>query len=152
VGVLLLGIMTLLRVCSERYDFVFDLRERIKNLIFWNGTLRYILEGYMVLSMSAILNVAQGLDWSTHFTRFTSLISLAILIIVFLLPVQLTIFFRWKFKMFTDPEFLERFVDIIGDLSYRSKYSSYFLLIYCYRRLAQICLIIFGAEYAWLQI
>jgi len=28
-------------------------------------------------------------------------------------------------------------------LSYRSKYSSYFILIYCYRRLAQISLIVF---------
>jgi hypothetical protein len=54
--------------------------------------------------------------------------------------------------MFNDPEFFDKFKEIIGDLSYRNKYSSYFILIYCYRRLAQIMLIIFSAEYAWLQI
>jgi hypothetical protein len=59
-------------------------------------------------------------------------------------PVFLTIFFRWKFSMFNDPEFFDKFKDIISDLSYRSKYSSYFILIYCYRRLAQICLIVFS--------
>ena len=45
----------------------------------------------------------------------------------------------------TENTSIDKFKEIIGDLSYRNKYSSYFILIYCYRRLAQIMLIIFSA-------
>ena len=144
VGVLLLLLLIVCYSQSERFDCAFDITQRIKYQIFWNGTLRYFMEGYMAFSLNSLLNQVQGLDWSTHFTRLTSLFSVVILALVFLLPVFMTIFFRLKFSMFNDPEFFDKFKDIISDLSYRSKYSSYFILIYCYRRLAQICLIVFS--------
>ena len=143
VGLLLLLVLLVCRSQSERFECAFEITERIRYQIFWNGTLRYFMEGYMALSLNSMLDMVQGLDWSTHFARLTSLFTWVILALVFLVPVFLTIFFRWKFSMFNDPEFFDKFKEIISDLSYRSKYSSYFILIYCYRRLAQICLIVF---------
>ena len=144
VGILLLLVLLLCYCHRERFECAFEITERIRYQIFWNGTLRYFMEGYMALSLNSMLDLVQGLDWSSHFARLTSLFTWVILTMVFLVPVFLTIFFRWKFSMFNDPEFFDKFKDIISDLSYRSKYSSYFILIYCYRRLAQICLIVFS--------
>lgn len=143
VGLLLLLVLLVCRSQSERFECAFEITERLRYQIFWNGTLRYFMEGYMALSLNSMVDLVLGLDWSSHFTRFTSLSTYVILALVFIVPVFLTIFLRWKFSMFNDPEFFDKFEDIIGDLSYRSKYSSYFILIYCYRRLAQISLIVF---------
>jgi hypothetical protein len=56
VGVLLLLLLLVCSSLSERFDFAFEITQRIKYQIFWNGTLRYFMEGYMALSLNAMLN------------------------------------------------------------------------------------------------
>jgi len=103
VGLLLLLVLLVCRSQSERFECAFEITERLRYQIFWNGTLRYFMEGYMALSLNSMVDLVLGLDWSSHFTRFTSLSTYVILALVFIVPVFLTIFFRWKFSMFNDP-------------------------------------------------
>jgi hypothetical protein len=135
-GAVLLLVMLLLYCCSERFDYVFDVYYYLKYLIFWNGPIRYFFEGYMELSLISLLAVAEGLDWSTNFARMESLLVIAILALVFLLPILLTSYFRSRHSFFRDGEFLDKFKEVVEDLSHRRKNSPYFIAIYCYRRLA----------------
>jgi hypothetical protein len=135
-GAAILMVMLLLYCCSERFEYAFFAHYYLRYLIFWNGPLRYFLEGYMVFSLSSLLTVTRGLDWSNNLARMDSLLVIAILVLVFLLPIVLTTFFRFRFSLFRDGDFMDKFSDVVADLSHRSKHSSYFIAIYCYRRLA----------------
>jgi hypothetical protein len=108
-GTVLLMVMLLLYFCSERYEYAFVAHYYLRYLIFWNGPLRYFLEGYMVFSLSSLLAVTEGLDWSNNLARMDSLLVIAILALVFLLPIVLTTFFRFRFSLFRDGEFMDKF-------------------------------------------
>ena len=106
-GAVILIVMLLLYCCSERFEYAFLAHYYLRYLIFWNGPLRYFLEGYMVFSLSSLLAVTEGLDWTTNLARMNSLLVIAILALVFLLPMILTTYFRMRFSLFRDGEFMD---------------------------------------------
>ncbi len=101
------------------------------------------MEGYLELALASFLAWSKGLDWSTTFTRVSSLFTLANLAVIIVVPIIVSRYLHRNHSKFRDGEFLDRFSEVIGDLSYRSNLSPYFLSVFCYRRLFQVILIVY---------
>lgn len=149
-GAVLLATLILFYCCRDANDYIGAIYDNISHKIFWNGSIRYLIEGYMELLLGALLAVDDGLDWSTDFTRITSLFTVSTISVLVVGPFILSSYLKSKHRLFRDGEFLDRFKEVIGNLSWRSKLSPYFISIFCYRRLAQILLIMYCAKYPWL--
>jgi hypothetical protein len=73
--------------------------------------------------------------------------------VVFLLaPATMTTYFYRNYKNLREKSFLKRFSSVVENLNYRSKFSSFFISIFCYRRLFLQLLLVFGGKYPAIQI
>ncbi len=69
--VLLLPIFCLLRRVPDVYERIFCKHfieksiDKIYYILFWNSTFRYIIEGYLALTLESISFMNKGLDWTT---------------------------------------------------------------------------------------
>ena len=54
--------------------------------------------------------------------------------------------------MFRNKKFLRRFGSLVGDFNYRSKWSSMYIFIFCYRRLILVFLIVFLPTHPYAQV
>jgi hypothetical protein len=68
---LMLGLL-LCFILLRKASAVFDRNKCIKKIedllsytLFWNSTFRYIIEGYMALTLESLTLIRNGLDWST---------------------------------------------------------------------------------------
>ena len=64
----------------------------------------------------------------------------------------MTVYFAIKIKYFKNVSFLLRFGSVIGDLNHRNRLSPSYISIFCYRRLAEVSLIVFMSSYPYAQI
>ena len=142
-GAILLAILVMLYCLRNSNSIIGDIYDRIKYLIFWNSTIRFILEGYLDLALVSFMVWSNGLDWSTAFTRLAALFTLANLAVIIVVPIVVSRYLHCNHSKFRDGEFLDRFNEVIGDLSYRSNLSPYFIAVFCYRRLFQVILIVY---------
>ena len=72
----------------------------IKYKIFWNATLTYIMESYMLLTLKSLTSISNGLGWSNWASVFQSLFSIFTLTICIVAPAIMTIYFKINFKKF----------------------------------------------------
>jgi hypothetical protein len=64
-------------------------------------------------------------------------------------PMAMTLFFIFKIKYYRSELFIKRFGSIIKDLNFRSRFNSIYISTFCYRRLAEVVLIVFMAGYPY---
>jgi hypothetical protein len=109
--------------------------EKIKYNIFWNSTVRYLLESYIEVSLSSLSLLHFGEDiWSQE--KFDeSLFAIVALIILIVSPALVSLYLKAKIALFRDTEFLKSWKGVIVDLNPRYWQSSGFIALFCYRRL-----------------
>ena len=143
----------ILKCVANHYSFVEAVYIRIRDTLFWNYPLRYIMETYLALTFFAFTQIfTEGLVWDSGFMIVSSLFTLLCAIIFIVIPIPMTWFFRKNFKKYPQKLFQNKFGDITRDFYWRSRNASNFIAVFCYRRLIQILLITFAAQYPYAQI
>jgi hypothetical protein len=120
--------------------------------LFWNSTLKYIIEGYLQLTLESLILMNKGLDWSTGLNKKQAFFAIITMIVCGIAPLAITVYFIIYFTQFRNKKFLQRFSSVIEELNYRNKWSSIFISIFCYRRLVLSLLIVFLPSYPYAQV
>lgn len=74
------------------------------------------------------------------------------LLICTLAPVAMTVYFRRNHKRFRQKAFVKRFGEVVNNLNFRDKNATNYFVIFCYRRLFLVALIVFLQDYPYAQI
>jgi hypothetical protein len=74
------------------------------------------------------------------------------LLICILAPVAMTVYFRKNHKLFRQKTFVKRFGEVVNNLNFRDKNAANYFVIFCYRRLFLVALIVFLQDYPYAQI
>lgn len=109
IGMAMILALILMFYCRDMNQMINVVYYKIRNNIFWNGTLRYIIEGYMELTLGSLLAIDTGLDWSSSFSRGTSLFSIVTLTVCCASPILMTVYFKRNFNKFRSTNFLNQF-------------------------------------------
>jgi hypothetical protein len=115
----------------------------IKHKIFWNATLIYIMESYILLTHKSLISISNGLGWSSWVSTIQSLFSIFTLTICIFAPALMTLYFKVNYKKFRFKTFKLRFASVTSNLNWRVSYSSNFISIFCYRRLVEVLIILY---------
>ncbi len=157
--VILLILFMALRKAVCVYDRVFckfcsikKLNDIIHQNLFWNSTLKFVMEGYLALTLESLTLLSKGLSWSNGLNKKENLFAIVIMIVCAFAPLRMTYFFTKNFTQFRDRKFLHRFSSIVVEFNWRNKWSSIFICIFCYRRLILSLLIVFLPSYPYAQI
>ena len=121
-------------------------KQRMWRFFFWNGILITLLEGYLGFIISALKRLQKGYRFDTLLQSFNSVYSFCYLGILFLAPIKMTRYFRRHIDKFKDPEFREKFGEVIEGLTHRREGAGNTFALFCYRRLLLVVLMVFMAE------
>jgi hypothetical protein len=156
---LLLVLLMALRKANCIYDKIFckfcsikKLKDKIHYNLLWNSTLKFVMEGYLALTLESLTLLTKGLSWSAGLNIKENLFAIVIMIVCALAPLTMTFFFTKNFTKFRDSKFLLRYSSVIEELNWRNRWSSMFICIFCYRRLILSLLIVFLPSYPYAQI
>jgi hypothetical protein len=156
---LLLPILRTLRRAPSVYHRIFCKVFSIKKLydiiyynLFWNSTLKYIIEGYLALTLESLTLMKNGLNWSTNLNIEEAVFAIVTMIVCGVAPVAMTVYFIINFTQFRNQTFLKKFSSVIEDFNYRYKWSCMFIPLFCYRRLVMSLLIVFMPRYEYAQV
>ena len=116
------------------------------NTIFWNMPIRVFIEGYLPTAHQFITEMHDGHEWDSTLKVAFSLSSLVQIFLLFVAPLVLYRFFRWKAYQFKNQGFRKQFGDSTEILSHRNKSASVFFLTFCYKRLCVAWLIVYAAQ------
>jgi hypothetical protein len=114
--------------------------------------LRYIIEGYLALTLESLTVMNKGLYWNTILNIEEALFAIITMIVCGFAPLTITVYFIINFTQFRNQEFLKRFSSVIKDFNYRNKWSAMFISIFCYRRLVMTLIIVFLPSHPYAQI
>lgn len=117
--------------------------------IFWNMPIRVFIEGYMPTAHQFLTEMRDGLEWKSALKVIYNSSSLVQIFLVFVAPLVLYRFFRWKTDMFRMEKFRRRFGDSTDILSHRRSSSSVFFLTFCYKRLFITWFIVYAEKGYW---
>jgi hypothetical protein len=95
------------------------LHDKLKKILLWNGPLRLILESYLPTTLVLFSTIKDCLEWSDFKSIFSSLMALIIGSFNSIIPILVTLFFRFKFILLRSRAFLDRFGEVIGNLNFR---------------------------------
>jgi hypothetical protein len=109
IGMAMILALILMFYCRDMNQMINVVYYKIRNNIFWNGTLRYIIEGYMDLTFLSLFAIDNGLDWSSSFSRGTSLFSIVTFTVCCASPILMTVYFIRNFNRFRSTNFLNQF-------------------------------------------
>jgi hypothetical protein len=88
----------LLRMLSDHSTTVKKLYATIQYKLFWNSTLRYIIESYLALTLNSLTLISAGMNWSTGINRGQAVFAIITLVICAIAPAWMTVFFAIKIK------------------------------------------------------
>jgi hypothetical protein len=86
-------------------------------------------------------------DFKSLSNKVQTVVASLIILMALIVPVYLSCYLKKNIRLFRKPLFKKRFGSIIENLNFREKWSSNYIWIFCYRRLAQICLVVFVKDY-----
>ena len=91
---------------AKKYRMIEPLRRKLSVWLYWNGSFRYFIEGYMDLTLMALLNV-KDLDWSGEHNAVTvsNVLALVITVLACTLPIFFVTFIALKLKSLNDEKF-----------------------------------------------
>ena len=75
------------------------LSDKVRYYLYWNGSIRFFMEGYLDFALLALLNVNE-LDWDQDFwaVRFSNSLAIIVAILTCTLPVFFVFFYACKLK------------------------------------------------------
>jgi hypothetical protein len=135
-----------------RISCIEKLSDVLYGKLFWNTPLKFLIEGYLALTLQSLSLMNKGLNWITALNTKENVFVIIALSTCSFAPLIMTMFFIRHFTQFRDKKFLLRFSSVIGELNWRYKWSSMFIFIFCYRRLILSLLIVFLPTYPSAQV
>ena len=97
----LLPFYLILKFFANHYTFVEGVYIKIRDTLFWNYPLRYVMETYLALTLFAFNQIfIEGLVWDSGLLIVSSIFALLCLIIFVVIPIPMTWFFRKNFKKY----------------------------------------------------
>lgn len=120
--------------------------------LFFNQTARFVLESYTPLMQTLLENLHRGLNWSSPIYFYLSVNDIIFTAIYGLVPLLVTIYFYRRLGAFKKVWFRTRWGEIMSNLSWRRHSSSFFIAIFCYRRLLSALFVVLLAEFPWAQV
>lgn len=108
VGVLLAVVLVLLYV-FRKSKFVQLIYDEIYHMLFWNSSLRFVLEGYLNLMMSSLIQIQAGLSWDNFGNIVTSAYTIFIVVLSNITPASVSFYLNKNFAKFIDEKFVKRF-------------------------------------------
>jgi hypothetical protein len=121
-------------------------------VFFWNGPIRYWIESYIGLALSACSWFILPHVWSNSMDVMINVFCLLHFFVYVLSPWLVGKFLRKNFDKFRDPEFRAKFHELTSKLNRHDQNSSYYYVIFCYRRFLLCAYIVFLARHSSLQI
>ena len=140
------------KLCNRKiccFDKVYDY---LKKFLFWNQIIRYIFESYISQMLVCIAYFGKNLDWSNKYQMLPGLYSALVITLFVLAPICMTIFFYKRTNKFRNMRFLEKFSEAIEKFKWRHRLASFYISIFCYRRLLLVLLILFLPNQPYAQI
>ena len=131
--------------------------------LFWNGTLRFLIESYLVMTLYALLNLRalnwmKNLDWSEGYKAMVAndILVLTLAIGSILLPVVVIVHSACNQKRWKDESYKRRHGTLLTDLDLnkaRFKDSQWVILLtpaaFFVRRFIFCCLLVFSDDFFW---
>ena len=124
---------------------------KARNTVFWNGTLRTYIEGYLPATFELFSQLKAGFNWSSPVFYALDIYQVVQLVLTLVLPLTIFIYLRKHTHEFRKGQFKRRFGDTVGSLTHRRRSSANYVLLFCLTRLCFAAFIVFFAE-AWSQV
>lgn len=126
--------------------------QALMSSIFWNGPLRYWIESYASISLAYVTWSAIPKKWETGADWTINIFCILHFAVYIFSPIFVRKFFKRNFHRFKDPDFKRSFHEVIGRLNYHYDTSPNYFVIFCYRRLILMLLIVYLPEHGAQQV
>jgi hypothetical protein len=101
----------------------------------------------MSYCLSSLMFIHYHADFKSMSKQMQTIVASLIILMTLVVPVFLSCYLKKNIRKFRKKLFKKRFGSIIEHLNFREKWSSNYIWIFCYRRLAQVCLVVFLSEF-----
>ena len=115
---LLVGVDIILKYASRKFAKAQTIRDKTtKKFLYWNWTIRFFMEIYMSFSLFAFVGLA-SLEWDSPFAsvRFCNFLTLAIVIVILVVPAILIRHLIKNMKKLNDKSFKDKFGTLISEV------------------------------------
>lgn len=113
--------------------------------------MRVYLETYLPNSLQQFQLIQEGYKWTSFMHVILNLSQIFNTILTCLAPVVIYFYFRSQYEHFREQEFRARFGDSTDILNHRNNSASVYFLVFCFKRLMLVLLIVFGST-TYLQV
>ena len=147
-------LLYLLSRCIPKADF---LRSKMARYLYYNGSIRFFMEGFMDFTMFALMNL-KHLDWSGDFEIVTASNYLAIFLtsLTLALPIFMTIQYARNLNRWNREEFQEKYGALLENTNLAFKERQWVVLLvplaFFLRRLSLCVCVVFWIDVFWAQI
>jgi len=147
----------LLNLLGKACPKVKPISNRVHSYMFWSGSMRFFMEGYLDFCLFSLLNV-NGLDWSGNFWAVTVCNYMAIFIagLACLFPIFILVWYLCRMHLWETEEFKNKWGAVLDDLDIGREDGKWVVIIlpvsYFVRRLAFVLVLVFWYEFLWGQI
>ena len=147
----------LLHLLGKMCPKVKPITNRFFRYMFYSGSMRFFMEGYLDFCLFSLLNVT-SLDWSGAFSAVTLCNYMAIFITVLAcpFPIFILVWYLLRMHLWDTEEFKEKWGTVLDNLDIGKEDGKWVVIIlpvsYFVRRLAFVLVLVFWYEFLWGQI
>ena len=141
-------LVLILILVAKRSRHVKIVSDKAGAYLFWNGSIRFLMEGYLDFCLFAMMN-AVAMDWSEQFLIVTicNYVTIFMLGIIIGFPVFASFFFLFHITLWDDEKFQERYGELLAGVNLGKKDAKWALiilpLIFFLRRLGLAYVLVF---------
>lgn len=126
---------------------------KVKHFVFWNFTSRYMMQGYIKFAFATLSILALQFLFSQPLSITESVLSILFFVLVCLVfPTVLFIKLYLNYNKWREEAFKKQFGQVIQNLNPLNRSASQYVLIFCFRRLLQVVLIMALRDFYYFQI
>ena len=115
---LLIPVVLLLRYCGKKFPKVRTVSEKANRYLFWGGSIRFFMEGYLDFCTLSFLNI-QSLDWESQLAsvNICNYMSIFIVFLACFLPVFVLVWYICRMHAWHTDEFKASWGFMLDDLA-----------------------------------
>ena len=133
-----------LQCCSKRFPRVVGTIEKKSNsYLYWNGTMRFLVEGYLDMALFSLMNLAV-LDWDTNITgiKVCNYVTIFILALTCSLPIFMLFFYLFKSREWNSEAFKAKYGTVLDELRDNGNWTIVILPVGNLVRRAAFCMLL----------
>ena len=153
--IILVVVHIFILLLAKLWSKVSWLENKVCRYLYWNGSIRFFMEGYLDFAMFAMLNIKE-MDWEDDFilVKASNIFSIIILSFTLLLPIIMCFFWATKVQQWNKDEFKAKYGSLLDGSNSESR-KWYIMLVpmtYFLRRIALCICCVFFIETFWAQV